>query len=112
VSAQTQNTLYSALQQGLVKMLDISTCHIPKRTADALGEPNSPVKPALWDVLSYVHYHEYGWIIFADRGDNPSLMEEHPELARLLTLASELGADHLKLDCDATQIKELPQFEW
>ena len=95
-----------ALEAATVKVLDISTGHIPKHTADALDAD----RPELYDALSYVHYHEYGWIIHASNDDEVN--DSHPELARLIRLTRELGAEHLKLDCDAPLVEGLPVFKW
>lgn len=99
-----------SLEAAMVKVLDISTAHVPKHTADALDTPDSQVKPKLYDALSYVQYHEYGWIIHTSNDDQ--VRDSHPELARLIRMARELGAEHLKLDCDAPSIEGLPVFEW
>lgn len=109
----TSNTALPAVDLApcLLKMIDISTAHIPKHTADALGSPGDADKPALWDELSYVYYHEYGWIIFVARMPE-ELQPQHPELSTLfdLCLANDVG--HLKLDCDAPTVEGLPTFEW
>lgn len=104
------HALRLALEASTVKVLDISTAHIPKYTADSLDAPDPQVKPELYDALSYVRYHEYGWIIHASNDDEVN--DSHPELARLIRLTRELGAEHLKLDCDAPLIEGLPIFEW
>ena len=96
----------------ITKMLDISTGHIPKHTADSLGEKDSKVKPPLWDSISYVHYHEYGWIIHCTSTPEEDLKGEHQELVNLIKIASANGATHLKLDCDAPVAEGLPVFNW
>lgn len=98
------------IEHAMTKMLDISTGHIPKHTADALGDASSEKKPELYDQISYVHYHEYGWIIHTS--DANAVRSEHPELAHLLELAKKNGADHLKLDCDAPKVEGLASFDW
>ena len=103
-------TMRSALEAATVKVLDISTAHIPKRTADALGSADLKDKSELYDALSYVHYHEYGWIIHASNDEQ--IRDSHPELARLIAMTRQLGIEHLKLDCDAPSVEELPVFNW
>lgn len=99
------------LSQAITQMVDISTGHIPKHTADALGEESvKPESAELYDVLSYVHYHEYGWIIHCSNEEH--IEGKHPELANLIRLARANGAQHLKLDCDGIKIAGLPSFEW
>lgn len=98
------------IERAMTKMLDISTAHIPKHTADALGDATSDKKPELFDAISYVHYHEYGWIIHTSEVE--AVRSQHPELAALIELAKRNGAEHLKLDCDAPKIEGLASFEW
>lgn len=100
----------ASIDQAMEKILNVSTGHIPKHTADALGSPESKDKPQLWDTLSYVYYHEYGWIIFADA--NAEIRESHKELADLLIFAKNNGATYLKLDCDAETLDGIPTFDW
>lgn len=103
-------SMINGIEQAMTKMLDISTGHIPKHTADALGEPSSEHKPELFDQLSYVHYHEYGWILHVTNANE--VRASHPELANLMELAKKHGAEHLKLDCDAPLIEGLASFDW
>lgn len=104
------HAMRSALDAATMKMLDISTSHIPKHTADALGDLDQMGESELYDTLSYVHYHEYGWIIHVSNEEQ--ILESHPELSRLITMTRQLGFQHLKLDCDAPSIEGLPVFNW
>lgn len=91
-------------------VLDLSTAHIPRRTAVALGDEGDCKQAELWDYLSYTPWHEYGWLIYTD---GYSLIEkEHPELAALLQFASDHGFTFLRLDCDADVYDGLPTFDW
>lgn len=100
------------VDDALVKMLDISTGHIPKHTADALGQPGDSAQPALFMTVSYVPYHEYGWIIAVNEEHAENIRETHPELAQLMQLTLAYGATHLKLDSDGIAIEGLPTFDW
>lgn len=94
------------------KMLELSTCHIPKHTSEALGSQGTEGVPALWNEISYVHYLEYGWIIFCSSEAPDGWDLQHPELANLIKIAHDLGASYLKLDCDALTAQGLPTFDW
>lgn len=100
------------LSEAFVTMVDISTGHIPKHTADALGQPDATTTPALFEPLSYVPYHEYGWIIAVNAEHAEAIREDHPELASLMLLTIANGASHLKLDSDGIAIDGLPTFDW
>ena len=106
------------------KVLNISTAHIPERTAQALGTGteftstdsafHACLVADLWDKISYTPWAVYGWIIWAGH-DVDEIKGEHPELARLMQFAVEYGYTYLKLDCDAEQLPEslgFPTFEW
>lgn len=101
-----------SLSRFIVAILNLATSHIPHHTAKALGEKDSQDKPALWDTLSYLHFHEYGWLIHCNLGHVEEIQSEHPELANLMRMALSTGAEYLKLDCDAMSCEKLPQFEW
>lgn len=91
-------------------VLELSTAHIPERTAIALGEGAACAHAALWGRLSYTPWHEYGWFICTD---GYSLVEEdHPELAAMLEFAGDHGFGFLRLDSDAREYPGLPTFEW
>lgn len=91
-------------------VLNISTSHIPRRTALALGEGGSRTCAELWDQLSYTPWHEYGWIIFVS--DFSGIRDDHPELAAVLKFAFDHGFDYLQLDADGSVYDGLPTFEW
>lgn len=93
-------------------MLELSTAHIPRRSAEALGDAGNPGTPPLWNVISYVHFPEYGWIIYCGSPPPEELQQDHPELGNLMKVAKENGALYLKLDCDALKAAGLPTFDW
>jgi hypothetical protein len=99
-------------------MLDVSTAHIQKHTADALTVSLDDGQGLVYDTLSHVAWHEYGWIIHAcvDAHQREDLQTAgHGELADLLKFAADNGFNYLKLDCDAPRLPAsvgLPTFEW
>ena len=98
------------------KVLNISTAHIPVRTAEALGTGTefTSTDSAFHACLVADLWDKIGWIIWAGH-DVDEIKEEHPELARLMQFAVEYGYTYLKLDCDAEQLPEslgFPTFEW
>lgn len=116
MTASLDAELARHLKQCTETILSVSTGHIPRRTADALGQEDSNrcANAALWDVLAYEPWADYGWIIYA--GEVPEeVRTEHPELARLIDLARENGFYYLRLDCDANTLPEelgYPSLEW
>ncbi|WP_425952936.1 hypothetical protein [Ralstonia pseudosolanacearum] len=95
------------------KIVVLSTAHIPERTAKALGDITEKVDDAeLWNVLSYVHWHEHGWIIYVSEDAEDAVREAHPELAHLIALCVQAGATYLQLDNAAVTVEGLPVFAW
>lgn len=104
--------LKAKMRPFLVGMLNMSTAHIPKLTAIALGEDEGKSgKPELWDTLSYVYFHEYGWIVNCSEDAAEAVREHHPELAALIRRCLDVSAAFLKLDCDADVVPDLQTFE-
>jgi len=93
------------------KMLTISTAHIPKHTADALGGLPDHQNAKLYPEVVYTPWMGYGWVFIAGQ-DTGLLEDEHPELAAVLRFAHNYGCDFVRLDCDANPIEALPTFEW
>lgn len=93
-------------------VLDISTAHITAETADALGQDMKPGR--LWNTVNYLHWHEYGWIIYIGDDDDIAYLSESgfSDLAACMRLAKEAGCQYLKLDCDGTTVEELPTYVW
>lgn len=99
------------LSQAIVQMVDINTSHIPKHTADALGDrTDKPEEGAFYNVLNYMHHLESGWIIGCSNAYE--IDADHPELATLIRLAAANGAHYLKLDADSSIVQGLPTFKW
>lgn len=102
--------------QCLRSMLVISTAHIPKRTADALGQDRETLcKQPLWDILSYERWGDYGWFIYCCEDqvkDLRSGLESHRELADLIEFCVLNKIEYLLLDCDAFAYPGAPTFDW
>jgi hypothetical protein len=92
-------------------MLHISTAHIARETAEALGGLKDHTQAPLFDLVTYTPWSDYGWIFYC--GDvEGGFEEEHPDLAEVLAFACERGFDYIKLDCDADIIDDLPKYQW
>lgn len=87
----------------IVKMLNISTGHVSKETADLL---NGNKLDDVWTIP-----HEYGWIVFVSE-----YVEKEPvpqaDMQQVLVFARKHGCDYIKFDCDASLIDELPKYSW
>lgn len=101
------------------RMLDASTAHIRDTTAKELDQNLQDKEGPLWDALSYVAWHEYGWIFFVPTAPDiaaglmgPEFDKAYPELSAVLSFAAAQGVQYLKLDCDAPEIEALPTFNW
>lgn len=94
-------------------LVDISTAHIPKHTADALdSKPGDADASELQENLIYTPWGEYGWIIYCGADEAEEVRESHPELSDLMSLCASQGICFLKLDCDASKVDGLPVFNW
>jgi hypothetical protein len=95
------------------RIVTLSTDHIPKHTADALGQCREDCVGAdLWGHFNYEPWCEYGWIIWVESVDCEGELADHPELAALMAMCAERRIQWLRLDCDAPPHPELPTFEW
>lgn len=96
------------------RLLDVSTAHIPRHTALALGEREPIEDAALYSSWSYDRWAGYGWILWVgELAEYPDVMRtQHSTLVELLDWARQEGADYLKLDCDAPVVTGLPTFDW
>jgi hypothetical protein len=98
----------------VIKMVDLSTCHIPLHTAHALGmSERQSLESELKKKLAYTPWLEYGWVIFCSRDAAQEIEKEHPALSNLIQMCAESGIEYLKLDCDALAFSEgLEKFDW
>ena len=98
------------LKDYALKMLDISTRHIPKFTAEAL-EYGAKHRNGLWFDIAYEPWGHYGWILLATEYQaEDALAAGHIELSNLLAFATQNDYGFLKLDCDALQLPEKAGF--
>lgn len=94
-------------------LVDISTAHIPKHTAEALdSSASNATASGLQDKLIYTPWGQYGWIIYCGDDEAEEVREAHPELCDLMALCASQGISFLKLDCDAPKVADLPVFNW
>lgn len=112
------------------KIMEISTAHIDKAAADTLQEVGDTLYVPLYTAEDRVHDHNgfyvsegpdgAGWLVTVPGSDwpvetTPYLGEEHEELASLVKViayAQKQGCRWLMLDRDATELSDLPTYEW
>lgn len=83
------------------EVLQLSTAHITRDTADRLQEWSLPE-------LAYEELGEYGWFFYARVGH-----EDAPEdLKKLLELADTLECRFLILDRDCETLDSMEVYEW
>ena len=92
------------------KYLDCSTKHISLEDSKWLQEPPDEL---------VVYSNEYGWFVHApcdlDEGEFVELLDSMgmgPGLMGVLQYARQHDCIWVKLDCDGTEIDELPSFDW
>lgn len=94
-------------------LTEISSCHIPLASANALGrDPITHHLSALYGLLTYTPWADHGWIIFCSADGASSVMEEHPELARLMACCVERDIAWLKIDEAGPVLQGLARFDW
>lgn len=96
------------------KMLVLSTAHVTKETAEWLDKIDWLNEGPAGNT-----YGTYGWFTYAhdDNTCEPSAPHapegEYPaDLWAVFQKARELGASYVLLDCDATEIDGLPEYDW
>lgn len=78
--------------------LDCSTAHL------------SPAARAYVDIDDGIaSATPYGWFVWASEEPGERMP---PELAAIMTYARSFGAEYVNFDCDASEIDDLPTFEW
>lgn len=99
---------HAAVQQPrIVKVLDLSTAHIPEQYGQNLA--------ALDGVIAYEH-GEYGYLMWVP--EHPVIhalegMELPPsEIVEIQLFARNLGCDYVLFDRDADIIDDLPHWDW
>jgi len=91
------------------KMLTLSTAHITRETAEALGSPPSDHTHEWLEWFSYYDKADYGWWIPTNSAE---LKQLPPDLAACIRFAKSNGCDWLCLDCDGPIENCLPTYEW
>jgi hypothetical protein len=98
-----------------IGLLQLSTIHLAKATMKALGGPPqydaTMREPKLWNLISYTHWGNDGWMIFCNEGQADTVRTEHPELARILDLGVAANAYAVLLDCDGPELPGLAAFD-
>lgn len=89
------------------QMLDISTAHIKRATAYALGEDGK--FGSLYEDLSYVHWYDSGWIICVPSDDSTC---DRPDLEAIFDLARKLDCTYVQLDYNGSEMAALPTYDW
>lgn len=113
MNAVAQHAPLVNLSQYVEKMVCVTTGHIPLHTAEALGQDQGKSgEPALWNDISYVFFHEYGWIVHVSEDAASTVKQAHPELANLIELCIKQGIAYLRLDSDGLHVDGLQAFEW
>ena len=51
----------------------------------------------------------YGWFVYASEEPDERVPSD---LAAIMAHARSLGAEYVNFDCDASEINELPTFDW
>lgn len=88
----------------ILKMLDLSTSHVSKETAQTLDEaPDGTINAYQKD--------EYGWFVWVpptewERADQPA------DLLAAFAYARTQQCDWIMFDRDAEIIDDLPSFDW
>ena len=92
------------------RFLDLSTAHVPKATATALGDLSGPLHDGC-EGLMLLPY-DYGWIVWSANDTDKECLNAHPELRDLIRFADANGFYALKFDCDAEPLEGAPTFNW
>lgn len=98
-----------------VGLLQLSTGHLTKATMGALGgEPKYDAasrQPKLWDVISYTHWSNYGWLIFCSESQAAAVRGEYPELAQIIDLGITSSAWAVLLESEGPMLPGLAVFD-
>lgn len=89
-------------QPRIVKVLDLSTAHIPEQYSQCLHEMQAE------DVIAYQH-SEYGYLMWVPAGEHD---RAPTEIQRIIDFARSLGCEYVLFDRDADVIDDLPHWDW
>ena len=96
----------------IIKMLTISTCHIPM-TLDCMDFLEAETACCKSFAITVYNKDEFGWFIYINQDELAKHRTEMPEdLLRCIDLALENGCSILCLDRDGEKLNALPQYEW
>ena len=88
------------------KFLDLSTGHLPRKTAEEIEAEVFPKKPAMQS--------EYAWLFSVPE----TIQELHDAgvtcgaFLNVMVLAQDTGCDYVLFDRDAEPVDWLPTFDW
>lgn len=91
------------------KMITMSTGHISEETSKILGDENSNLPIAVYNK------EKFGWFIYlpTDKTEDAIILKELPkDLAIIFMFARYNMFDIICLDCDGSDIDELPIYDW
>jgi len=87
----------------ILKMLDLSTAHVSKETAQMLDDDR------LSDFVVPYQKGDFGWFIWVPPVEHEGVPAD---LRAVLAYARTQQCDWVMLDCDAETIDNLPSFDW
>lgn len=86
----------------IISMMDLSTSHLTKETADHLTEAHK-------NKSIYCAPHEFGWFVYVEEDVDPDMPSD---LEKIFDYARKNRCSWIKFDCDAAVDEELPVYEW
>ena len=78
--------------------LDCSTAHLSPAARGYVDAGDGIASPT-----------RYGWFVYASEEPDESVPSD---LAAIMKYARSLGAEYVNFDCDASEIGDLPTFDW
>ncbi|MEZ2310785.1 hypothetical protein AB6809_29495 [Paraburkholderia sp. RCC_158] len=84
----------------------ISTCHVSEETAKALDKGD---KECPWAIVAA---YEHGWFLYVQPLDLLDALEMPADLREVMEWGNRHRVQWLRLDCDATGVDDLPQYDW
>ena len=94
-------------QPRVVKVLDLSTAHIPAHLGRDLAETEG--------VIAHEH-GEHGYLLWVPENPVVEALEAHfpapPEIVNIQLFARNLDCDYVLFDRDGDRIDDLPSWDW
>ena len=106
---------WAAEASNIVRMLEISTAHVTKETADLLTHEVELIKAGepCGTTISVEDHRGFGWLIHVQTDDYEAYEADMPEDLRCaVAYARKLGCCWLLLDQAASQIEALASYDW